>query len=89
MPYEVENLLDIARIKNLAREKYILKISQKRENVVFYFDNSKFNLDVIDKLMKTYRNRIKFSPSKEPYITFKLLDLKNILEECKEFLKKL
>ncbi len=89
MPYEVENLLDIARIKNLAREKYILKISQRRENIVFYFDNSKFNLDVIDKLMKTYRNRIKFSPSKDPYITFKLSDLKNILGECKEFLQKL
>ena len=89
MPYEVENLLDIARIKNLAREKYILKIAQKRENIVFYFDNSKFNIDVVDKLMKTYRNRIKFSPSKEPYITFKLSNLKNILGECKEFLEKL
>ena len=31
MPYEIENLLDISRIKILAREKFILKISQKRE----------------------------------------------------------
>jgi len=89
MPYEVENLLDIARIKILSREKYILKVTQKRENVVFYFDNEKFNFEIVDKLMKMYRNRIKFSPSKEPYITFKISDLKNILEECKEFLKKL
>ena len=89
MPYEVENLLDIARIKNLAREKFILKITQRNENIVFYFDNSKFNFDIIDKLMKIYRNRIKFSPSKDSYITFKLQDLKNILGECKEFLSKL
>ncbi len=89
MPYEIENLLDIARIKILAREKHILKISQKRENIIYYFDNEEFNFDIVDKLMKTFRNRIKFSPSKEPYITFKLSNPKNILEECKEFLKKL
>ena len=89
MPYEVENLLDIARIKSLAKEKYVLKISQKRENIIFYFDNSKFNFDIVDKLMKIYRNRIKFSPSKDPYITFKLENPKQILEECKDFLKKL
>ncbi len=89
MPYEIENLLDISRIKILAREKFILKISQKRENIIFYFDNNNFNFEIVDKLMKVYRNRIKFSPSKEPYITFKLIDQKNILQECKEFLGKL
>ncbi len=89
IPFEIENLLDIARIKILAREKYILKISQKRENVVFHFDNERFNFDIVDKLMKIFRNRIKFSPSKEPYITFKLLAEKNVLAECKEFLGKL
>ena len=89
MPYEIENLLDIARIKILSREKHILKISQKRENIIFYFDNNEFNFEIVDKLMKIYRNRIRFSPSKEPYITFKISNLKNILEECKEFLNKL
>ena len=89
MPYGVGNLLGIPRIKSLAKEKYILKISQKRENIIFYFDNSKFNFDIVDKLMKIYRNRLKFSPSKDPYITFKLENPKQILEECKDFLKKL
>ena len=86
---EIENLLDIARIKILAREKFILKISQKRENVVFHFDNENFNFDIVDKLMKVYRNRIKFSPSREPYITFKLAEEKAVLKECKEFLERL
>lgn len=89
MPYEVENLLDIARIKILSREKFILKVAQRKENVIFYFDNEMFNFDIVDKLMKMYRNRIKFSPSKDPYITFKISDLKNILEETKEFLSRL
>ena len=39
--------------------------------------------------MKIYRNRIKFSPSREPYITFKLADEKTVLKECKEFLERL
>jgi len=89
MPYEIENLLDIARIKNLAREKHILKVAQKMENIIFYFESDEFNFDVVDKLMKTYRNRIKFSPAKDPYITFKLQDRKKILEEIKAFLEKL
>ena len=64
----------------------MLKIIQKGNNIVYYFDESKFNIDIVDKLMKIFRNRIKFSPAKDPYITFKLKDRKNILEECKEFL---
>ncbi len=89
IPYEIENLLDITRIKALAREKFVLKIMQKGDNIVYYFDAEKFNIDIVDKLMKTFRNRIKFSPAKDPYITFKILDRKNILEECKDFLGKL
>ena len=89
IPYEIENLLDITRIKALAREKFVLKIMQKGDNIVYYFDAEKFNIDIVDKLMKTFRNRIQFSPAKDPYITFKILDRKNILEECKDFLGKL
>ena len=89
MPYEIENLLDITRIKTLAREKFVLKIAQKGDNIVYYFDATRFNLDIVDKFMKNYRNRIKFSPAKEPYITLRLLNKKNTLEECKEFLSKI
>ena len=86
MPNEVENLLEVARIKILARENYIFKINQKLDNIVFHFEKDKFNVDCIDKLMKIYRNRIKFSPATEPYITFKLKDRRKILEEIKDFL---
>ena len=53
------------------------------------FEKEKFNVDCIDKLMKIYRNRIKFSPATEPYITFKLQNVKNLLIEVQEFLKQL
>ena len=89
MPNEIENLLDITRIKILAREKYVFKIMQKGDNIVFHFDEKKFNFEIVDKLMKVFRNRIKFSPAKEPYITFKLQDKKETLKECKEFLERL
>ena len=86
IPKEIENLLEISRIKIFARQNYILKINQKLDNIVFHFERDKFNVDCIDKLMKIYRNRIKFSPATEPYITFKLKDKRKILDEIKEFL---
>jgi transcription-repair coupling factor (superfamily II helicase) len=89
MPKEIENLLEVARIKMLAREAFVLKINQKQENVVFHFEKDKFNVECIDKLMKIYRNRIKFSPATDPYITFKISDVKNILTEIQDFLKHL
>ncbi len=91
MPKEVENLLEIARIKELCLNKNILKVSQKREAIVFNFEPSKFNMDIVDNLIKEFRNRIKFSPGTIPYITFKIdtNEDKKVLKEIKEFLCKL
>lgn len=91
MPREVENLLEIARIKELCKKKNILKISQKRESVVFNFEPSTFNMDIVDSLVKEFRNRIKFSPGSVPYITFKLdsNEEKKVIKDIKEFLCKL
>ncbi len=87
MPYEIETLIEVARIRNMARERYILKIMQKQENLVFYFDKDKFNIDVVDKLLRVYRSRIRFSPSSMmPYFTIKMKNKKDVLEEAKEFL---
>ena len=83
MPSEVENLLEIARIKNLARKANILKIMQKRDGIVFLYDGSKFNISLIDKIVKKYNRRVRFSPGKEPYITL-ILEKKVELEKLKE-----
>ena len=89
-PQEVENLLKIAKIKVLAREKNIYKISDRNIGTLFFFDKEKFNVEIIDKLMKKYRNRIKFSPSQQmPYITLSGVDENEKLEQIKSFLEDL
>ena len=90
MPDELENLLDIARIKNLCKDKNIIKVSQKINNIVFYLDNSRFNMDNIDLIVQKYKDSIRISPGVEPYITLrnnKKLSDKVILKSIIEFLK--
>ena len=92
MPDELENLLDIARIKNLCKEKNIIKVSQRMNNIVFYLDTNKFNMDNIDLLVQKYKDNIRISPGIEPYITLKnskKLDDKKILKQIKDFLEEL
>ena len=83
MPQEVENLLEIARIKNLARATNVLKIMQKRDGIVFLYDSAKFDISLIDIMVKKYNRRIRFSPGKDPYITF-ILEKKVEREKLKE-----
>ena len=89
IPAEVENLLNIARIKSLAKKLHIFRIQQKANGVVFSFEGESFKFDIVDKLLKEYRNKIKFSPGKDPYITYKIEELSDdkILFSIKEFLK--
>ena len=86
MPKEVNNLFEIAKIKNMCKNLGVTKIMQKGNNILFNFDAEHFNID-IDKLIKKYKNNIKFSPGKLPYITYTLQDKNNIAKEIKEFLK--
>lgn len=88
VPEEVHNLIEIARIKQLCKKANVLKIVQRKENAVFYFDSMKFSTDLVDKIIKKYNNKIKFSPGKEAYITLKLESNsdKNVTQEVKRFL---
>ena len=90
MPNELENLIEIARIKSLCKEKFVTKVSSKKGFAVFAFENEKFDVD-IGELLKNYRNKIRFSPGAKPIITLALSgngDIK-ILKEIKEFLRNL
>ena len=91
IPKELENLLDIARIKNLCKEKNIIKITQKQNNIVFFFNINDFDTAIIDVLVKEYKDDIRFSPGAEPYITLKNKEenAKVILKKAKEFLMKI
>ena len=87
-PKEIENLLEVTRIKELARNANVVKISQRASNVVFYFDRSKYNPDIIDKLVKKYEFNVKFGAGIEPYVTLKVNNEtdKKLIEAIKEFL---
>ncbi|MBR2241390.1 MAG: transcription-repair coupling factor [Clostridia bacterium] len=89
IPSEVENLLEIVRIKELCRKANIIKLSKKNSGFVFYFDSSKFDFSVVDSLIKEYGNLVSFSPGKEPYITLrsKAVKVSEQFEEIKKFLR--
>jgi len=86
IPSEIDNLLDITRIKNLAKAKNIVKIAQKGNNIVYHFDNEDFDMDIVTKLITKFKNRIKFSASSMPYLTYSL-NGESILDEVKKFLE--
>ncbi len=87
MPEELENLIEIARIKSLARAANVIKINQHENNFIFYFNKEQINID-IEKLVQKYKNQIMFSQGKNPYITLKVKETsdKKKLESIKEFL---
>ncbi len=89
MPKEVENLLEIARIKNIAKAKNINKIMQKGNSLVFYFLSSNIDTENLTKLLEIYKNRIKFSPSVSPYITLKVDQNNSIIKQIKDFMQNL
>ena len=95
MPKELENLIEVARIKELCRTAGVVKVSEKKnmftnnQNVVFYFDKNKYNPDIVNELLKKYNTQIKFSTGIEPYITLVLKNKEDeeLIKELKEFLK--
>ena len=88
MPKELENLIDIARIKYLAKEQNITKIASKKTAVVFTFESSKIEID-INQLVRKYKNKIKFSAGIKPMITLEIgtTNERQILNDVTEFLK--
>ena len=90
MPGELENLIDIARIKYLAKALKISKIASKKTTVLITFAENQFSYD-IPKLVKEYGNRLKFSAGIKPMITLEIgtNNEMKILNDVTEFLKTL
>ena len=90
MPDEIENLIDIARIKILCKKLKISKVQSRRNFVLFIFEPGELNIDV-NELVKRYKNKIKFTQGIKPQITLSLdkTTEKEILKETQTFLKSL
>lgn len=90
IPKEVQNLLEISRIKQLAKENGVIKISSKKDGVLFTYDNDLFDSSCVQAFIKMYGDRIRFSPGIKPMITLKIKsnDEDVILKEIKHFLER-
>ena len=89
MPNEIENLIEISRIKQLAKKQYLTKIQSRKDSVVFTYDVNKFDNNKVPELIKKYGSKIQFSSGLKPMITLKIdkNGEKALLQEVKEFLK--
>ena len=87
MPKEIENLIEIARIKMLCKKLKISKVQGKRNFVIFIFEPGEINID-INEMVRKYKNKIKFTQGIKPQITLTLESSSEIkmLKEVKEFL---
>lgn len=86
IPEEVMNLISVAQIKESCKNLGIIKVMQKGQNIVFYIDQDKLEIDV-PKLVEKYKNNIRFSTGVTPYITYKIQNMQNIIPEIKEVLE--
>ena len=86
MPKEVESLLEITRIKQLAKKANIIKIVQRNNKIIYTFDSNKFDTNIIQKLVEKYKNDIKFSAGINPYITQKIGEDAKVIKTIKNFL---
>ena len=89
LPKELENLVEVTRIKELARKVGVIKITQRPDSIVFYFQKEKMPVEKVDSLLKEYGVQIRFSEGINPYVTFKIgkKQDKELLAKVKEFLK--
>ena len=89
IPKELENLIDVARIKQLAKAQNIIKVESKPTGVLFVFSSRDAIKYDITELVKKYGNKIKFSAGIKPMISYKIGDLKEkeLLKEVEDFLK--
>ncbi len=91
MPKEVENLIEIARIKYLAKQINISKITSKNINsstlIIFTFEQNQMKVR-LNEIIKKYGTAIKFSNGIKPSITLKIKaqNEKQILNDITKFL---
>ena len=94
IPKETLNLIEIARIKIMAKEANVLKITQRENSVVFYIDkmdiNARYDGKMISNLIEKYKADFRLSQGIEPYITLDTKKIKNdkdLIKFIKDFLQ--
>lgn len=76
IPNEVDNLLQISVLKNIAKNVGVESIQQKDEVVIFQFgENKKINIALVSRLVLQYPGRLLLTASNKPYLTYKIKNL--------------
>lgn len=98
LPASVNNLLNIALLKALAHQVYVLELKQKGSEVnLKMFPKAKIKVELIPNLMAKYPNRLKLTPGATPTFTLQLpvankmnklikLDASSVFENVKNLL---
>lgn len=85
MPVEVENLIKIARIKNLCKEKNVIKIQERPNGIAFTF--SKIDRNKVADWIEIYKTNIRYSETIKPMVT--ISEKKDAITVINEFLEKI
>lgn len=98
LPASVNNLLNIAFMKALAHQVYVLELKQKGTEVnLKMFPKAKLKVELIPNLMEKYPNCLKLTPGATPIFTYQLpvankrnklikLDATSVFENVKSLL---
>ena len=84
LPEEIENLLDVCRIKMLCRENNIIKVAYKNGKIVFTV-GKEFDISSISILMSIYKGRLKIDSDKGCILITPTEQ--NIVDSIKKFFK--
>lgn len=82
MPEEVENLIKIARIKNLCKEKNVIKIQERPNGIAFTF--SEIDRHKVADWIEIYKTNIRYSETIKPMVT--ISEKKDAITVINEFL---
>ncbi len=83
---EIENLFNIAKIKLKSKEKNIDKIIQKGNRTFFYLPDE-YQINNLEKLIDKYKHNMKFSKSKQNYITIDFVNYNKNLKAMEKSIK--
>ena len=92
IPGAVSNLLEIALIKAMAHELYIILVSENNRLVTFKFmEAAPLDPTAIPELIALHKNKLKFVAGKEPSFKLNLADTpkKDLLSNIKSMLHEL
>jgi len=89
LPKAVNNLIDVALIKSVAKNIGVYEINQVDTNIVFKFNSGEISLEAIAVLVQKMPAQILFSATEKPYITYraKNVEKKNLLGNIKFILQ--